>query len=82
MMREIGQRLLMLIDDEPAQSRLITAFAQREGWRTLVVGAGKAAAALLAALLTAGTSGRESWAWLTVMFWAAGSALHDLSHLR
>lgn len=36
-MAEIQQRLLMLIDDEPAQSRLITALAQREGWRTLVV---------------------------------------------
>ena len=36
-MAEIEQRLLMLIDDEPAQSRLITALAQREGWRTLVV---------------------------------------------
>jgi len=31
------QRLLMLIDDEPAQSRLISALASREGWRTLVV---------------------------------------------
>src|SRR6187200_3093358 len=31
------QRLLMLIDDEPAQSRLITALAAREGWRTIVV---------------------------------------------
>ena len=31
------QRLLMLIDDEPAQSRLITALAAREGWRTVVV---------------------------------------------
>jgi DNA-binding NtrC family response regulator len=30
-------RLLMLIDDEPAQSRLISAIAAREGWRTLVV---------------------------------------------
>ncbi len=30
-------RLLMLIDDEPAQSRLISALAAREGWRTLVV---------------------------------------------
>jgi len=34
---EQQQRLLMLIDDEPAQSRLITALAAREGWRTLVV---------------------------------------------
>jgi DNA-binding NtrC family response regulator len=30
------QRLLLLIDDEPAQSRLITALASREGWRTIV----------------------------------------------
>lgn len=30
-------RLLMLIDDEPAQSRLVTALAAREGWRTVVV---------------------------------------------
>ncbi|MCP9222330.1 sigma-54 dependent transcriptional regulator [Erythrobacter sp. LQ02-29] len=30
-------RLLMLVDDEPAQSRLVTALAAREGWRTLVV---------------------------------------------
>jgi DNA-binding NtrC family response regulator len=36
-MAENEQRLLMLIDDEPAQSRLITALAAREGWRTLVV---------------------------------------------
>ena len=37
MTAEPEQRLLMLIDDEPAQSRLITALAAREGWRTLVV---------------------------------------------
>ena len=30
------ERLLMLIDDEPAQSRLVTALAAREGWRTVV----------------------------------------------
>lgn len=36
-MKEIEQRVLMLIDDEPAQSRLITALAHRDGWRTLVV---------------------------------------------
>jgi len=36
-MSESDHRLLMLIDDEPAQSRLITALAAREGWRTLVV---------------------------------------------
>ena len=36
-MAELEQRLLMLIDDEPAQCRLITALAARDGWRTLVV---------------------------------------------
>ncbi|MDC0887406.1 sigma-54 dependent transcriptional regulator [Altererythrobacter sp.] len=36
-MAEDESRLLMLIDDEPAQSRLVTALAAREGWRTLVV---------------------------------------------
>jgi DNA-binding NtrC family response regulator len=36
-MVEAENRLLMLIDDEPAQSRLIAALAARDGWRTLVV---------------------------------------------
>jgi DNA-binding NtrC family response regulator len=36
-MTEPEDRLLMLIDDEPAQSRLITALAAREGWRTIIV---------------------------------------------
>ena len=36
-MADADTRLLMLIDDEPAQSRLIAAIAAREGWRTLVV---------------------------------------------
>ena len=36
-MTESDSRLLMLIDDEPAQSRLISALAAREGWRTLIV---------------------------------------------
>jgi len=36
-MAEQTHQLVMLIDDEPAQSRLITALAAREGWRTLVV---------------------------------------------
>ncbi len=35
-MAEPEQRLLMLIDDEPAQTRLISALAMREGWRTIV----------------------------------------------
>jgi DNA-binding NtrC family response regulator len=35
-MQDFEQRLLMLIDDEPAQCRLITALAAREGWRTII----------------------------------------------
>ncbi|WP_267347253.1 sigma-54-dependent transcriptional regulator [Sphingomonas carotinifaciens] len=30
-----GQRLLLLIDDEPAQRRLVAALAQRRGWRAI-----------------------------------------------
>lgn len=36
-MPETELQTLMLIDDDPAQSRVIAAFAAREGWRTLVV---------------------------------------------
>ncbi|TMM48888.1 sigma-54-dependent transcriptional regulator [Qipengyuania marisflavi] len=36
-MATIDTPLLMLIDDEPAQSRLVSALAAREGWRSLVV---------------------------------------------
>ena len=46
-MTEADSRLLMLIDDEPAQSRLISALAAREGWRTMVVGDGETAIATL-----------------------------------
>src|SRR6202008_68243 len=35
-MPDFEQRLLMLIDDEPAQCRLISALASREGWRTII----------------------------------------------
>ncbi len=37
----------MLIDDEPAQSRLISALAAREGWRTIVVTDSESAIATL-----------------------------------
>lgn len=30
-----GQRLLLLIDDEPAQRRLVAALAARGGWRAI-----------------------------------------------
>ncbi|MET0589467.1 MAG: sigma-54 dependent transcriptional regulator [Novosphingobium sp.] len=46
-MAEQEHRLLMLIDDEPAQSRLISALAAREGWRTLVVRDSETAIAML-----------------------------------
>jgi DNA-binding NtrC family response regulator len=35
-MPDFEQRMLMLIDDEPAQCRLISALAAREGWRTII----------------------------------------------
>ena len=37
-MADCDTRLLLLVDDEPAQSRLITALAAREGFRTIVAG--------------------------------------------
>lgn len=46
-MSDSETRLLMLIDDEPAQSRLITALAARDGWRTLVVSDAETAIATL-----------------------------------
>ena len=42
-----GQRLLMLIDDEPAQRRLVAAIAARRGWRTIFAGEGETAIATL-----------------------------------
>src|SRR5690606_13825246 len=47
-MTEVEPRVLMLIDDEPVQIRLITALAAREGWRTITVKDAKAAIATLA----------------------------------
>ncbi len=46
-MAEFDQRILMLIDDEPAQSRLISALAAREGWRTIVAADSETAIAML-----------------------------------
>ncbi|WP_338465917.1 sigma-54 dependent transcriptional regulator [Novosphingobium sp. ZN18A2] len=46
-MSEGPERLLMLIDDEPAQCRLISALAAREGWRTVVAGDSETAIAML-----------------------------------
>lgn len=40
-------RLVMLIDDEPAQSRLISAIAARDGWRTIIAKDAETAIAIL-----------------------------------
>ena len=40
-------RLVMLIDDEPAQSRLISAIAARDGWRVVVANDAETAIAML-----------------------------------
>jgi DNA-binding NtrC family response regulator len=42
-----GQRLLMLIDDEPAQRRLVAALAARAGWRAIFAGDAETALATL-----------------------------------
>jgi DNA-binding NtrC family response regulator len=42
-MTRTAQRLLMLIDDEPAQRRLVAAITARRGWRTLFADAAQAA---------------------------------------
>jgi len=42
-----GTHLLLLIDDEPAQKRLISAIAGRAGWRTIFAGDAEAALATM-----------------------------------
>ncbi|WP_414902686.1 sigma-54-dependent transcriptional regulator [Sphingomonas flavalba] len=42
-----GVRLLMLVDDEPAQRRLVSAIAARAGWRTIGAADGETAIATL-----------------------------------
>lgn len=42
-----GTRVLMLIDDEPAQRRLVSALAARAGWRTIFAGDAETAIAML-----------------------------------
>lgn len=63
-----GQRLLLLIDDEPAQRRLIAALAQRGGWRTLF-----ATDADMAASIMGSAQGRELDAVL-IDHWAGADA--------
>ena len=47
-MTRSGERLLMLIDEEPAQRRLVAAIAARRAWRTLLANDGGAGIAALA----------------------------------
>ncbi len=42
-----GTRMLMLIDDEPAQQRLVSALASRAGWRTIIAADSETAIAQL-----------------------------------
>ena len=42
-----GQRLLLLIDDEPAQRRLVAALAARRGWRAIFASDGETGVAML-----------------------------------
>ena len=46
-MSDAEPNLVMLIDDEPAQSRLISAIAARDGWRTIVASDAETAIAML-----------------------------------
>jgi len=47
MMTRNGQRLLLLIDDEPAQRRLVAALAARGGWRSIFANDAETGIALL-----------------------------------
>jgi DNA-binding NtrC family response regulator len=42
-----GQKLLMLVDGEPAQQRLVTVLAARGGWRTIIAEDAESALATL-----------------------------------
>ena len=42
-----GTRMVMLVDDEPAQVRLVAALAARAGWRTVIAGDCETAIAML-----------------------------------
>ena len=46
-MADQDERLLMLIDDEPAQRRLVSALASRAGWRTIFAADAETALAML-----------------------------------
>jgi DNA-binding NtrC family response regulator len=46
-MTPTGTRMVMLIDDEPAQQRLVAALAARGGWRTIIAADNETALAML-----------------------------------
>ena len=46
-MADQASRLLMLVDDEPAQCRLVSAIASRAGWRTIIARDAETAIAML-----------------------------------
>ena len=71
-MAEQEERLLMLIDDEPAQSRLVTALAAREGWRTVVANDAETAIATL------GTRQGMQLSAIILDQWVPGDAACDL----
>ena len=71
-MADHEERLLMLIDDEPAQSRLVTALAARDGWRTLVVNDAETAIATL------GTRQGMQLSAIILDQWVPGDAACDL----
>jgi CheY-like chemotaxis protein len=51
-MTPTGTRIVMLIDDEPAQQRLVCALAARAGWRTVIASDGETAIAMLGTTVT------------------------------
>ncbi len=72
-----GQRLLLLIDDEPAQRRLVAALAARGGWRAVFAGDEETAIATL------GTQDGMHLDAVLIDHWAADAdATHLIAELR
>ncbi|SFP87662.1 sigma-54-dependent transcriptional regulator [Sphingomonas rubra] len=72
-----GQRMLLLIDDEPAQRRLVSALAARAGWRSLFAGDGEMAVATL------GTQDGQQLDAILLDHWAGGTeAARLIAELR
>ncbi|HEX8484474.1 sigma-54 dependent transcriptional regulator [Sphingomonas sp.] len=67
-----GQRLLLLIDDEPAQRRLVAALAARAGWRAIF------AADAEMAIATLGTQDGMQLDAILLDHWAPDAAATDL----